>query len=142
MSKKTNERALKRLERAKAEYEDAMRAFQTEEEIRLALEYKPMVNLRNVQIYSAYYHGARKVFGMMADEAFFLNQRYGKGSGEDKVYKKAILDIIVEDVRKTELYMSGADIGFCNHVQDKKGKVTKVDAYFYEECRIRKRIEE
>ena len=60
MSKKTNERALKRLERAKEEYADALRKFQTEEEIRLALEIEPMVDLRRIQIYSAYYNGMRK----------------------------------------------------------------------------------
>lgn len=139
MSKKTNGAALKRLERAKAEYEDALRAFKTEEEIRLALASEIEVNLRNVQIYSAYYNGARKVIEMMADENSFIHQSYGKSSAEDKVYRKAIFDLLKEDVRKTELYMSGADIGFCNHERDKKGKLTKCDAYFYDEYLMRKK---
>lgn len=142
MSKKTNEAALKRLTRAKAEYENAMRSFKTEEEIRVALDSVTLVDLRNVQIYSAYYNGARKVFEMMADEGSFIHQSYGKSSAENKVYRKAIFDLLMEDIRKTELYMSGADIAFCNHVRDKKGKLTKCDAYFYDEYLMRKKIEE
>jgi len=142
MSKKSNIAALRRLERARAEYMDAMKGFQTEEEIRLALEHEPMVNLRNVQIYSAYYNGARKAFEMMADEGSFIHQSYGRSKGETEVYRKAIFDLITEDIRKTEIFMGGADIGFCNHKQDKKGKVTKCDAYFFEEYTLRKKIEE
>lgn len=142
MSKETNRAALKRLERAKAEYEDALRAYRTEEEIRVALTSAIEVNLRNVQIYSAYYNGARRVIEMMADEYSFINQSQGKSSAENKVYRKAIFDLLTEDIRKTELYMSGADIGFCNHVRDKKGKLTKCDAYFYDEYLMRKKIEE
>jgi len=142
MSKRSNKAALKRFERAKAEYMDAMRAFQTEEEIRLALQHEVVVNLRNVQIYSAYYNGARRVIEMMADENSFINQSQGKSGAENKVYRKAIFDLLKEDVRKTELYMSGADIGFCNHERDKKGKLTKCDAYFYDAYLMRKKIEE
>ena len=142
MSKKTNERALKRLERAKAEYMDALREFKMEEEIRLALASEPVVDLRRVQIYSAYYNGVRKAFMMMADEGSFLKQSYGKSNAEHDVYRKAIFDLITDDIRKTELFMSGADIGFCNHERDKKGKLKKCDAYFFEEYTLRKKIEE
>lgn len=142
MSKKTNNAVLKRLERAKAEYEDAMRAYKTEEEIRIALGQPTLVSLKNVQIYSAYYNGARKAFDLMSDEGSFIHQEYGKSNRESEVYRKAIFDLITEDIRKTEIFMSGADIGFCNHVQDKKGKVTKCDAYFFEEYTLRKKIEE
>ena len=142
MSKKTNERALKRLERAKAEYMDALRAFRTEEEIRLALASEPVVDLRRVQIYSAYYNGARKAFLMMAGEGSVLRQIYGRNKAESDIYRKAIFDLITEDLRKTELFMSGADIGFCNHEKDKKGKLKKCDAYFFEEYTLRKKIEE
>lgn len=142
MSKKTNKAALRRLERAKAEYMDAMKAFQTEEEIRLALQQEVVVNLRNVQMYSAYYNGVRRAFAMMADPDSFIYRHYGKRKDEDDVYKKAIFDLITEDIRKTEMFMSGADIRFCNHEIDKKGKLTKCDAYFYEEYIIRKKIEE
>lgn len=142
MSKKTNNAALMRLERAKAEYEDAMKAYKTEEEIRIALGQPTLVSLRNVQIYLAYYNGARKAFDLMADEGSFIHQKYGKNNRESEVYRKAIFDLITEDIRKTEIFMSGADIGFCNHVQDKKGKVTKCDAYFFEEYTLRKKIEE
>lgn len=142
MSKKTNEAALKRLTRAKAEYEDALRAFKTEEEIRVALDSVILVELRNVQMYSAYYNGARKAFEMMADEYSFIHQSYGRTKGETEVYRKAIFDLINEDIRKTEMFLSGENIGFCNHVKDKKGKVVKCDAYFFEEYTLRKKIEE
>ena len=139
MSKKTNERALKRLERAKEEYADALRKFQTEEEIRLALEIGHMVDLRRIQIYSAYYNGMRKAFLMMAGEDSVLRQRYGRNKEESDIYRKAIFDLITENIRKTELFVSGADIGFCNHVKD---KLKKCEAYFFEEYTLRKKIEE
>ena len=142
MSKKTNKEALRRFERAKAEYMDAMRAFQTEEEIRLAVAEEPKVNLKNVQIYSAYYYGARRAFLMMAEDDSALKKSYGKSKAESDVYRKAVFDLIAYDLRKTELFMSGADIGFCNHERDKKGKLTKCDAYFFEEYTLRKKIEE
>ena len=110
MSKKTNKTALKRLERAKAEYMDAMRAFQTEEEIRLALQHEVVVNLRNVQMYSAYYNGARKAFLMMAEKDSFIHQNYGRSKTETEVYRKAIFDLITEDIRKTEIFVSGSVI--------------------------------
>ena len=142
MSKKTNERALKHLERAKAEYIEAMGKVQTEEEIRIALQAEIKVNIRNVQIYSAYYSGARRAFEMMSDEDSVLKRSYGRNKAEDAVYRKAIFDLITEGKRKTELFMSGADIGFCNHEKDKKGKLKKCDAYFFEEYTLRKKIEE
>lgn len=142
MSKKTEKQALKRLERAKEEYADALREFQTEEEIRLALASEPVVDLRRVQIYSAYYNGMRKAFLMMAGEDSVLRQRYGRNKAESDIYRKAIFDLITENIRKTELFVSGADIGFCNHVKDKKGKLKKCEAYFFEEYTLRKKIEE
>lgn len=142
MSKKSNKAALKRLEWAKAKYMDAMRAFQTEEEIRLALQHEVVVNLRNVQMYSAYYNGARMAFAMIADRNSIFQQKCGRNKAEDDVYKKAIFDLITEDIRKTEMFMSGESIRFCNHETDKKGKLKKCDAYFYEEYIMRKKIEE
>ena len=141
MSKETNKKALKRLERVKAEYMEAMNAFQTEEEIRLAVSIDTKVNLRNVQIYSAFYSGARKALLMIAEDDFF-KKRYGKSKTEAKIYRKAVFDLITEDLRKTELFMSGANIAFCNHERDKKGKLKRCDAYFFKEYSIRKKIEE
>lgn len=103
---------------------------------------EPKLNLRNVQIYSAYYSGARKAFLMMSEEDSVLKRSYGKSKQESEAYRKAIFDLITYDKKKTELFMSGADIGFCNHEKDKKGKVKKCDAYFFEEYTMRKKIEE
>lgn len=58
------------------------------------------------------------------------------------MYRKAIFDLITENIRKTEIFMGGADIGFCKHKQDKKGKVTECDDHFFEEYTLRKKIEE
>jgi hypothetical protein len=93
-------------------------------------------------MYSAYYNGARKAFLMMSEKDSFIHQDYGKTKSETEVYRKAIFDLITEDIRKTEIFVSGANIGFCNHQRDKKGKLTKCDAYFFEEYTLRKKIEE
>ena len=142
MSNGTRERALRRLERAKAEYMDALRCFRTEEEIRLAVAEEPEVNLGNVRIYTAYYCGVRRALMMMADEDSIFKRNFGKSKAESEVYRKAVFELITDDLRKTELFVSGADIGFCNHERDKKGKLKKCDAYFFEEYTLRKKIEE
>lgn len=139
MSKKTYNQAVKRYERARKEYMEACDALRHEEELKAAMEWQPKINLFNVNQYSAYYQGARKAF-MMMDEYF--TDGFGKSASENKVYRKAVLDLITDDIRYTEMYMSGQDVMFRNHERDKKGKLTKCEAYFYERLEIRREVKE
>lgn len=142
MSKRTREQALRRLEHARATFIKALVDAGREEEIRLAVELQPMVNLRNVSYYAAYYQGARKAFMLMSDKGSAYNMMMGKSRLEDTVYRKALYDLITENVRYTEMFMSGQSIRFFNYERDKKGKLTKCEASFVEEYRMIKRITE
>lgn len=142
MSVKTYKAAKKRLERARKEFAEALKAMEYEEELRMALQQKPEVNLRKVQYYSAYYQGARKVFIVMSEPDSPYRMQFGKSKQEDGIYRRAMYSLITEDIRHTEMFLSGQPIVFCNHKQNNKGKLVDVDAYFYEECTIRRKVDE
>jgi hypothetical protein len=142
MSVKTYKAAKKRLERARKEFAEALKAMEYEEELWMALQQQPKVNLRNVQYYSAYYQGARKAFMVMSEPDSSYRMRMGKSKQEDEIYRRAMYSLITEDIRHTEMFLSGQPIGFCNHKQNDKGKLVDVDAYFYEECTIRRKVDE
>lgn len=117
-------KAEKRLERAKKEYIDALKAFEHEEEIRIAMQYQPKVSLNNIMYYSAYYQGARMALLRINEDCF--------GNGKDsKVYKDAVMKLITSELRYTAMYMDGStDIFYRNHKRDKKGKLISCEAYF------------
>lgn len=60
-------------------------------------------------------------------------------SKEDMVYANAVIKKITESLRNMQLYLDGTEIRFRNHVQDKKKKCIKVEAYF---CEYRQVIRE
>ena len=49
---------------------------------------------------------------------------------EEMVYTKAIVNLLISDLRNVQEYLLGTNIGFRNHVRDKKGKLTSCEAYF------------
>lgn len=49
---------------------------------------------------------------------------------EDRVYTKAIVSLLASDLRNVQEYLLGTNIGFRNHIRDKKGKLTSCEAYF------------
>ena len=49
---------------------------------------------------------------------------------EDRVYTKAIFTLLSSDLKNIQEYLLGTNIGFRNHVRDKKGKVVSCEAYF------------
>lgn len=49
---------------------------------------------------------------------------------EDMVYTKAIVNLLISDLRNVQEYLIGTNIGFRNHVRDKKGKLISCEAYF------------
>ena len=54
----------------------------------------------------------------------------GVKRSEDMVYTKAIVNLLIRDLRNVQEYFLGTNIGFRNHVRDKKGKLLNCEAYF------------
>ena len=54
----------------------------------------------------------------------------GVKRSEDIVYTKAIMNLLTSDLRNVYEYLLGTNIGFRNHVRDKKGKLVSCEAYF------------
>ena len=54
----------------------------------------------------------------------------GLKRSEDSVYTKAIVSLLASDLRNVQEYLMGTNIGFRNHVRDKKGKLVSCEAYF------------
>ena len=49
---------------------------------------------------------------------------------EEMVYTKAIVNLLISDLRNVQEYLIGTNIGYRNHVRDKKGKLVSCEAYF------------
>ena len=54
----------------------------------------------------------------------------GVKRSEDRVYTKSIVNLLASDLRNVHEYLLGTNIGFRNHVRDKKGKLVSCEAYF------------
>lgn len=54
----------------------------------------------------------------------------GVKRSEDRVYTKAIVNLLASDLKNVQEYLLGTNIGFRNHVRDKKGKLVSCEAYF------------
>lgn len=116
-------------------YRKELEKYIHEEEVRAALDI-PLnrLNLNNVMQYGAYYHGARMAL-LLAMEYFNLTTK-----GDDKVYNKAIFELVTKSPRHTEMFLARHPIRFRNH--EKKGKkLVKCEAYFYEEVTMHIEVE-
>lgn len=54
----------------------------------------------------------------------------GVKRSEDRVYTKAIVSLLASDLKNIQECLLGTNIGFRNHVRDKKGKLIRCEAYF------------
>ena len=54
----------------------------------------------------------------------------GLKRSEYSVYTKAIFTLLSIDLKNVHEYLLGTNIGFRNHVRDKKGKLVSCEAYF------------
>ena len=54
----------------------------------------------------------------------------GVKRSEDRVYTKAIVNLLAIDLRNIQEYFLGTNIGFRNHVRDRKCKLISCEAYF------------
>lgn len=113
---KTIERALKILE-----------AHEDERAKRFAVENEVKIDLHRVVFYAAYYQGALTAAKTMMSYA----QQNVKG--DDRVYRDAELTLITQSKRTIELFLDGTPIRYRNWERDKKGRLVKCEAYFYQE---------
>ena len=117
----------KRLKKAEKEYLEALKAYERDEELRLAMIHQPKVNLQNIMYYSAYMQGARMAV------VRFGEMYMPKSKSEEAVYSRAVFKLITSNIRYTALFLAGChDICYRNHKRDNRGKLESVEAFFAE----------
>ena len=125
-------KAERRLEQCKRHYLEALKSFESEEELRLAALHEPKVNLHNIMHWSAYMQGARRAFLYVLEH---------EGEYDNKVYRDAVFRLITSDLRYMGMFLTQSNtICFRNHKRDKKGKLISCEAYFAEEVVIYREI--
>ena len=85
--------------------------------------------MENLHEWSERMQGAREMLiKLYEDDKMILP--LGVKRSEDIVYTKAIVNLLAIDLRNVQEYLLGTNIGFRNHVRDKKGKLMSCEAYF------------
>ena len=83
----------------------------------------------NLHEWSERMQGAREMLvKLYEDDKMILP--LGLKRSEDRVYTRAIVNLLASDLKNIQEYLLGTNIGFRNHVRDKKGKLTSCEAYF------------
>ena len=83
----------------------------------------------NLHEWSERMQGAREMLIKLYEDDKMILPLDAKCS-EDRVYTKAIVSLLASDLRNVQEYLLGTNIGFRNHVRDKKGKLISCEAYF------------
>ena len=83
----------------------------------------------NLHEWSERMQGAREMLIKLYENDNMILPIGVKRSG-DRVYTKAIVNLLAIDLRNIQEYFLGTNIGFRNHVRDKKGKLLNYEAYF------------
>ena len=85
--------------------------------------------IENLHEWSNRMQGAREMLiKLYEDDKMILPVRVKRS--EDRVYTKSIVNLLASDLRNIQEYLLGTNIGFRNHVRDKKGKLMSCEAYF------------
>lgn len=86
--------------------------------------------LCNINWYGAYLHGMRIILLHLRDR-FLCDESNGKSKKEEKIYNKAIFDLIMSSTINLERFVDEEyEIRFTDHEWDKKGKLKSCRAYF------------
>ena len=86
-------------------------------------------SFENIHIWSNRMQGAREMLiKLYEDDKMILP--IGVKRSEDRVYTKAIVNLLAIDLRNIQEYFLGTNIGFRNHVRDRKCKLISCEAYF------------
>ena len=83
----------------------------------------------NLHEWSERMQGAREMLIKLYEENMMIMPVRVKRS-EDRVYTKAIVNMLASDLRNIQEYLLGTNISFRNHVRDKKGNLISCEAYF------------
>ena len=83
----------------------------------------------NLHEWSERMQGAREMLIKLYED-YNMILPLGVKRSEDIVYTKAIVNLLAIDLRNVQEYLLGTNIGFRNHVRDKKGKLVSCEAYF------------
>ena len=86
-------------------------------------------SFENLHIWSNRMQGAREMLIKLYENDNMILP-IGVKRSEDMVYTKAIVNLLIRDLRNVQEYLIGTNIGFRNHVRDKKGKLISCEAYF------------
>ena len=83
----------------------------------------------NLHEWSNRMQGAREMLiKLYEDDKMILP--LGVKRSEDRVYTKALVSLLASDLKNIQEYLLGTNIGFRNHVRNKKGKLMSCEAYF------------
>ena len=83
----------------------------------------------NLHEWSERMQGAREMLIKLYEENM-ITMPVGVKRSEDRVYTNAIVNLLASDLKNVQEYLLGTNIGFRNHVCDKKGKLVSCEAYF------------
>lgn len=89
--------------------------------------------LCNIHWYGAYLLGARTMLLKLRDNELCKEpNKEAIRDKDEKIYSKAILDLLMSDTLNTETFLSHNydEIRFTDHERNKKGKLLKCRAYF------------
>lgn len=88
-------------------------------------------HLRKLNDWAWYIKGARDMLVMLRKHCLCDEPHYESTRAQDKIYNKAILDLIVKSKANIDYFlMEKYGISFTDHERDKKGKLVKCRAYF------------
>lgn len=83
----------------------------------------------NLHEWSNRMQGAREMLIKLYED-YNMILPLGVKRSEDMVYTKAIVNLLISDLKNVHEYLLGTNICFRNHVRDKKGKFVSCEAYF------------
>lgn len=125
-------RSFKRLEYCRKAYLDALKAYEQDEELRLAMLNEAKVDLRRIHDWSVYMQGARQGFIL-----FRQLLEDSKGHRDNTVYTDAVYKLVTSDLRYTGMFLAGGyQICYRNHKRDKKGKLVSCEAFFADKVEV------
>ena len=88
--------------------------------------------LRRLPIWAWYIDGARTMLRLLRDNSLCEEPHNAKTTKDEKIYNKAILDLIMDNKDNVDTFLSQDydEIRFADHERDKSGKLKKCRAYF------------
>ena len=84
--------------------------------------------MENLHEWSNRMQGAREMLAKLYEDDKMILP-LGVKRSEDSVYTKAIVNLLASDLKNIQEYLLSTNIGFRNHVRDKKGKLMSCEAY-------------